>query len=138
MPGGVKKKSWMRGNELRGGSGVVPHTQEDVMDEYRVAGTARKIGGSAQEAVGRVIGDAQTQAAGVANQVAGAAQDLYGQAREGAAQVANAVSEGAASARANASSFEVTVRNAIESQPYTAVVIALGLGWLLGRMHRPL
>jgi uncharacterized protein YjbJ (UPF0337 family) len=123
MPGGVKKKSWMRGNELRGGSGVVPHTQEDVMDEYRVAGTARKIGGSAQEAVGRVIGDAQ---------------DLYGQAREGAAQVANAVSEGAASARANASSFEVTVRNAIESQPYTAVVIALGLGWLLGRMHRPL
>jgi uncharacterized protein YjbJ (UPF0337 family) len=126
MPGGVKKKSWMRGNELRGGSGVVPHTQEDVMDEYRVAGTARKIGGSAQEAVGRVIGDAQTQAAGVANQVAGAAQDLYGQAREGAAQVANAVS------------FEVTVRNAIESQPYTAVVIALGLGWLLGRMHRPL
>jgi ElaB/YqjD/DUF883 family membrane-anchored ribosome-binding protein len=26
----------------------------------------------------------------------------------------------------------------IEQQPYTAVAIALGVGWLLGRMHRPL
>jgi hypothetical protein len=25
----------------------------------------------------------------------------------------------------------------IEQQPYTAVAIALGLGWLLGRSHRP-
>jgi len=30
------------------------------------------------------------------------------------------------------------VRNTIENQPYTAVAIAVGLGWLLGRMHRPL
>jgi ElaB/YqjD/DUF883 family membrane-anchored ribosome-binding protein len=30
------------------------------------------------------------------------------------------------------------VRNTIENRPYTAVAIALGLGWLLGRMDRPL
>jgi hypothetical protein len=30
------------------------------------------------------------------------------------------------------------LRNTIEKQPYTAVAIALGLGWLFGRMHRPL
>jgi hypothetical protein len=30
------------------------------------------------------------------------------------------------------------VRNTIEKQPYTAVAIALGLGLLLGRLHRPL
>ena len=30
------------------------------------------------------------------------------------------------------------LRNTIETQPYTAVAIALGLGWLLGRLHRPL
>jgi ElaB/YqjD/DUF883 family membrane-anchored ribosome-binding protein len=30
------------------------------------------------------------------------------------------------------------LRNTIEQQPYTAVAIALGLGWLLGRSHRPL
>ena len=26
----------------------------------------------------------------------------------------------------------------IEAQPYTAAIVAMGLGWLLGRMHRPL
>jgi len=30
------------------------------------------------------------------------------------------------------------VLNTIENQPYTAVTIALGLGWLLGRMPRAL
>jgi ElaB/YqjD/DUF883 family membrane-anchored ribosome-binding protein len=41
-------------------------------------------------------------------------------------------------ARDTTSSFEKALRNTIENQPYTAVAIALGLGWLLGRMHRPL
>jgi hypothetical protein len=26
----------------------------------------------------------------------------------------------------------------IEAQPYTTALAALGIGWLLGRMHRPL
>jgi ElaB/YqjD/DUF883 family membrane-anchored ribosome-binding protein len=30
------------------------------------------------------------------------------------------------------------LRDTIETQPYTAVFVALGIGWLLGRMHRPL
>ena len=41
-------------------------------------------------------------------------------------------------ARNTASSLGDVVRNTIQTEPYTAVVIALGLGWLLGRMHRPL
>lgn len=35
------------------------------------------------------------------------------------------------------SSFEVRLRTMIEEQPYTATAIALALGWLLGRTHRP-
>jgi hypothetical protein len=35
-------------------------------------------------------------------------------------------------------SFEKAIRNTIETQPYTAAAIALGIGWLLGRLHRPL
>jgi hypothetical protein len=35
-----------------------------------------------------------------------------------------------------ANSFENALKNTIESQPYTAVVIAFGLGWLWGRTHR--
>ena len=41
-------------------------------------------------------------------------------------------------ARKTAGSFERALKNTIETQPYTAVAIALGIGWLLGRMHRPL
>jgi hypothetical protein len=66
--------------------------------------------------------------------VSGASQDLNGIARDGAADVANATST---AARDTASSFEKALRNTIENQPYTSVAIALGLGWLFGRMHRP-
>jgi uncharacterized protein YjbJ (UPF0337 family) len=101
------------------------------MDENRIAGTAKNMGGKVQEGFGRVTGDAETQAKGIGNQVRGSAQDLYGQARDSASDLADA-------ARDSASSFETTLRNFIESQPYTATAIALGLGWLFGRMHRPL
>jgi hypothetical protein len=83
----------------------------------------------------RAFGDAKKQAAGVADEVSDAAQDLYGQARDSASQVAGATTK---AARKTAGSFEKALRNTIETQPYTAVVIALGLGWLFGRMHRPL
>ena len=99
------------------------------MDENRVSGTARNVGGKLQEGVGRAAGDAKTQAEGVVNQVTGAAQDLYGQARDSA-------SEAADTAVNSASSFEKLLRNTIETQPYAAVAVAIGLGWLVGRMHR--
>lgn len=52
--------------------------------------------------------------------------------------VRNRVSSAAeTAARKTARSIERALRNTIETQPYTAVVIALGLGWLFGRMHRP-
>jgi ElaB/YqjD/DUF883 family membrane-anchored ribosome-binding protein len=83
----------------------------------------------------RAFGDAKKQAAGVAGEVSDAAQDLYGQAADSASQVADATTR---AARKTASSFEKAIRNAIENQPYTAVIVALALGWLFGRMHRPL
>jgi hypothetical protein len=30
-----------------------------------------------------------------------------------------------------------TIRHCIKSNPYTTAAIALGLGWLIGRSHRP-
>jgi hypothetical protein len=55
--------------------------------------------------------------------VSGAAQDLCNQAVDSASQTAG--------------SFERALRNTIENQPHTAAAIALALGWLRGRMHRP-
>jgi uncharacterized protein YjbJ (UPF0337 family) len=101
------------------------------MDENRIAGTARSFGGKAEEGVGRVTGDAKTQVRGMADQAAGAAQDLYGQARDTAADAAVA-------ARDTAASFEKWLRRTIETQPYTTAIVAIGIGWLFGRMHRPL
>jgi ElaB/YqjD/DUF883 family membrane-anchored ribosome-binding protein len=83
----------------------------------------------------RAFGDAKKQASDVAEDVSGAAQDLYGQARDSAADIADSANR---AARQTAGSFERALRNTIETQPYTAVAIALGLGWLFGRMHRPL
>ena len=67
--------------------------------------------------------DAKKQAGGVANEVSDAAF-----------QVADAATN---AARKTASSFGKALRDTIESQPYTAVAIALALGWLFGRTHRP-
>ncbi len=58
-----------------------------------------------------------------AGEVSDVAQDLYGRDVDSASRTTG--------------SFEKALRNTIETQPYTAVAIALGLGWLFGRMHRP-
>jgi len=52
------------------------------MDENRFAGTAKNMGGKVEEGLGRVTGDTKSQVEGIAKQAAGAAQDLYGQARD--------------------------------------------------------
>jgi ElaB/YqjD/DUF883 family membrane-anchored ribosome-binding protein len=83
----------------------------------------------------RAFGEAKKNASGVADEVSDAASELYGHARDSASQVADATTT---AARKTAGSFEKALRNTIETQPYTAVAIALGLGWLFGRMHRPL
>ena len=101
------------------------------MDEHRVAGAVRNAGGKVEEGFGRVTGDTTSQVQGVIDQAQGTAEDLYGQAKDAASNAAEGV-------RKTASSFEDSVRRMIEDRPYTAVAIAIGLGWLIGRSHRPL
>jgi uncharacterized protein YjbJ (UPF0337 family) len=100
------------------------------MDQNRVYGNARNMAGKVEEAFGDVAGNAKSQVQGKVKQAAGAAQDLYGQARDTAADAASAVRETAASA-------EDKLRAFIEEKPYTTMAIALCVGWLLGRTHRP-
>ncbi|HEX3939221.1 MAG TPA: CsbD family protein [Xanthobacteraceae bacterium] len=94
-----------------------------IMDENRVAGTAKNLGGKVEEGFGRLTGDTKSQVDGIVNQAAGAAQDLYGQAAD--------------TARDTATTFDKWLRNQIETQPYTTALVAVGIGWLLGRLHRP-
>jgi uncharacterized protein YjbJ (UPF0337 family) len=104
--------------------------KDQTMDQNLISGTAKNITGKVEDGFGRIAGDTKTQVEGVAKQVTGATQDLYGQARD-------TVSDAAGNARDTASSFGKILRNAIETQPYTCAFVALGVGWLLGRMHRP-
>jgi ElaB/YqjD/DUF883 family membrane-anchored ribosome-binding protein len=62
-------------------------------------------------------------------------ENAMGEARKQASNVADVAGT---AARRTADSFETALRNVIETQPYTAVGVALAIGWLLGRMHRPL
>ena len=92
-------------------------------------GTAKNMGGKLEEGFGRATGDVKSQVDGTVKQAVGAAQDLYGQARETAADAAAVV-------RREAGSFEETIRENVETRPYTAVAIALALGWFIGRLGR--
>jgi uncharacterized protein YjbJ (UPF0337 family) len=88
------------------------------MNQDRLAGTAKNLGGQLEEGFGRATGDVKTEVEGKLRQAAGAAQDLYGQVQERAAPL------------------EEALRNTIENRPYTAVAVALAIGWFVGRMSR--
>jgi uncharacterized protein YjbJ (UPF0337 family) len=92
-------------------------------------GAARNMSGKLEEGFGRATGDVKSQVEGTVKQAVGAAQDLYGQARETAGEAAAVV-------KRQAGSFEQTIRENVETRPYTAVAIALALGWFVGRLGR--
>jgi uncharacterized protein YjbJ (UPF0337 family) len=71
----------------------------------RLEGTAREFGGRVQETVGNVTGDSKTQAQGLYNQAAGQAQQAAGQ-----------------------------FSDVIKSQPIVASLVALAIGYVLGRL----
>jgi uncharacterized protein YjbJ (UPF0337 family) len=98
--------------------------ENSTMDENRVEGTARNVKGKIQEDIGSLAGNARMRAEGLANQAGGAAQDLYGQAAD--------------ATRDTAVTVDRWLRHTIETQPYTSALVALGIGWVTARLHRPL
>jgi uncharacterized protein YjbJ (UPF0337 family) len=71
----------------------------------RFEGAAQELGGRAQQKLGETFGDAGMQAKGMYNQAAGQAQE----------QVAR-------------------LSEVIRDQPLTTALVALGLGYILGRL----
>jgi uncharacterized protein YjbJ (UPF0337 family) len=100
------------------------------MNEDRLTGAAKTIGGKVEEGLGRATGDVKSQLQGKAREIEGEIQDFYGQAKETAANAADAVRESAVEA-------EDFLRTTIEQRPYTTAAVALGIGYLIGRFaHR--
>jgi uncharacterized protein YjbJ (UPF0337 family) len=101
-----------------------------LMNEDRFSGTAKNITGKAEEGVGYATGDVKSQLQGKAKQMQGDLQDLYGQAKDKAADAAQSLRE-------SAGDVDDFVRRTIEQRPYTTAVVALGIGFLIGRFaHR--
>lgn len=101
------------------------------MDEDRVTGAARNVGGKVEEGFGRATGDTKSQVQGVIDQAQGTAENLYGQAKDAASSAANGV-------RRTASSVEDIVRHTVEDRPYTGRCHRSRAGLAFGRTHRPL
>ena len=78
-----------------------------MVDENRMEGAARNIGGKIQDAVGAVTGDTATQARGQMNRAAGSAQQAYGEALD-------------------------EVRSFASDQPVVALLSAMTLGVIIG------
>ena len=51
-----------------------------MVDENRIEGAAKNLGGKLQDTVGGITGDSETQVRGKANQIAGTAQNAFGSA----------------------------------------------------------
>jgi uncharacterized protein YjbJ (UPF0337 family) len=99
------------------------------MTDDRLSGSAKNIGGQVEEGFGRATGEVKTQLQGKAKQMEGTLQDVYGQAKETAADAAEAIQE-------RVSEAGDSLRAAIEERPFTAAAIALGIGFLIGRLGR--
>src|SRR6516165_3125602 len=100
-----------------------------LMNEDRVIGNAKNVGGQVEEGFGRATGDVKSQLQGKAKQMEGAVQDVYGQVKETASDAVEAIRE-------SASGAEDFLRTTIEERPYTAAAVALGIGYLIGRFSR--
>lgn len=88
------------------------------MVEDQVEGTAKEYMGKAQDAAGDMLGDSNTQIKGKMNEAAGKLQSAYGDVADQAGDIA------------------AELGDRIKSQPLVAVLIAGGLGYLLGRIAR--
>ncbi len=86
------------------------------MNDDRIEGTVREFAGKAQSAAGDVLGDSKTQAEGTIRQAAGQAQQAYGAATE----------------QLRGLTEELTDR--IHETPLLAVLGAVGIGYLIGRL----
>jgi uncharacterized protein YjbJ (UPF0337 family) len=101
------------------------------MNDDRVAGSVRNISGKVQEGIGRPPGDVKTEAKGLMNQAAGAAEDAYGQAVDIAKDSAQKVRDVAFEGHDFWKKF-------MEDNPHTTAAIALAIGIFIGyAAHRP-
>lgn len=87
-----------------------------MANEHTTEGGMREMSGRAQQAFGTLTGDEMHEEAGMRRRMRGRAQRLYGQARHTMEDAAH------------------TMGRRVSDQPISAVLIAAGLGFVLGML----
>lgn len=115
------------------------------MDENRIDGTVRNLGGKIEGAFGSVTGDTKMQAEGAADKLAGTAQTTYGQAKDAVREGVEAVkSKAQEMADGGGSQMLDQIEEAgdylaeqVDNRPVTALLIAAGIGFLIALASKP-
>jgi uncharacterized protein YjbJ (UPF0337 family) len=104
------------------------------MNKDKIEGGVRKTAGQFEETVGRAFQDKQTTGQGLYDQAAGAAQNAYGQAKDMVSQAGDSLSQTASNAQDQVASFEANLEERIKNNPLVAVGVAVGIGFVLGKI----
>jgi uncharacterized protein YjbJ (UPF0337 family) len=108
------------------------------MNKDNIEGGMRKTVGQIEEMAGRSTKNNQMTGQGLYDQAAGVAQNAYGQAKDvvasGASAVGDNLTQTAAAAQDQIMSFEAELEKRIQKNPIVAVGIALGIGFMLGKI----
>ena len=84
-----------------------------MVDENRVEGTVKNLGGKVQDVVGGLTGDTETKARGKVNQAAGSAQDTYGSALDTVGE------------------WSESIVGMTKDRPLTALLFAVSIGYMI-------
>jgi uncharacterized protein YjbJ (UPF0337 family) len=105
------------------------------MDDDRIAGAAKNIGGKVESAAGDLLGDSKAKADGLIDQVTGTAQNAYGSVKDAAKQVANDAPRYLDDALDSGQRYyrqgSQAVREQFGSVPLTEILLAGAAGYFL-------
>jgi uncharacterized protein YjbJ (UPF0337 family) len=87
-----------------------------MVDKNRIKGAAEDAAGKVEEAVGGLVGDPETEAAGKVRQAAGKFQNAYGKAADELRSATEYIIE------------------AFDDQPVASLLVALAVGFFFGRL----
>jgi ElaB/YqjD/DUF883 family membrane-anchored ribosome-binding protein len=121
------------------------------VDQNRETSSEKSGGGKGPESNGRTTADTKGHNGGVLDQVTDTAVEAYAQAKDAAVDAAHTVQKGAQEAvgavqkgatdaadvvQERVKEADDYMRRMIEERPYTVALVALGIGWLAGRIGR--
>jgi uncharacterized protein YjbJ (UPF0337 family) len=104
------------------------------MDENRVEGMARTIGGKVEGVAGDLTDDPKLKADGVTDKVAGKAQRLYGSAKDTVRDVGG---DYGSELLDTVEAYGDLLAEKVDERPITALLIAAGVGFLLALATKP-